>query len=95
MVDGEPLRANEARVLIRTILESGTVTYSQPHALDRLRQRRMTMLDVENVLRSGRCAEAEMENGVWRYRMFTNRFEVIIEFLSTTELLIVTAWRIT
>ncbi len=88
------LPPGEARALIRRILESGTVTYSKPHAIERLEQRKMTMLDVENVLRGGRVSEPEWENGGWRYQVFTNKFCVIVELLAEDHLLVVSGWRL-
>jgi hypothetical protein len=90
----QPLTAAAARKLIRAILDEGDVTYSQPHALERLAKHRMTMLDCENVLRGGAVAEAEWENGAWRHHVSTGRFTVIAQLLSETHLLIVTAWRL-
>lgn len=89
----EPLKAEAAKRRVRQILAEGTVTYSQPHAIERLSKHRMTMLDCENVLRGGAVAEAEWENGAWRHQVFTNRFTVVVQFLSEDHLLIVTAWR--
>ncbi len=86
----EPLKAEAAKRLVHKILKEGTVTYSQPHAIDRLEKHKMTMVDCENVLRGGAVAEAEWENGAWLY---TNRFTVVVQFLSEDHLLIVTAWR--
>ncbi len=90
----EPLRPPEARKLVREILLNGTVTYSQPHALERLEKHDMTMVDCENVLRGGVVDEGEWENGAWRYKIRTTRFEVVVQFLSEEHLLIVTAWRL-
>ena len=92
-MDGEPLRSTEARARIRTILAGGTVLYSKPHALNRLAERHLTTIDCENVLRGGAVAEAEWENGGWRYHVRTARITVVVELLSESELLIVTAWR--
>lgn len=89
----EPLKAVAAKRLIRRVLEQGTVTYSQPHAIERLKKHRMTMLDCENALRGGVVQEAEWENGAWRYHVTTRRFTVVVQFLSDEHLLIVTAWR--
>jgi hypothetical protein len=90
----EPLRAAAAKKLLREILDAGTITYSQPHALERLKKHRMSMLDCENVLRGGAVAEAEWENGAWRHHVYTNRFTVVVQFLSESHLLVVTAWRL-
>jgi DNA-binding transcriptional regulator YiaG len=89
----EPLKAEAAKRLIRRIAKEGTVIYSQPHALDRLKKHRMTMVDCENVLRGGLVAEAEWENGAWRHHVYTGRFTVVVQFLSEEHLLVVTAWR--
>ena len=84
----------EARKLIRQILATGTVLYSQPHAIDRLKKHKMTMLDCENVLRGGVVDEPEYENGEWRYHVRTQKFEVVVSICSESELMIVTAWRL-
>jgi hypothetical protein len=89
----EPLRAAAAKKLLREILDAGTVSYSQPHALERLKKHHMSMVDCENVLRGGAVAEAEWENGVWRHHVFTSHFTAVVQFLSESHLLIVTAWR--
>lgn len=89
----EPYRALEAKKLLRQILRSGTVTYSQPHAVQRLKERSLTTLDCENVMRAGVVDEAEFEDGAWRHRVRTNKMVVVIQFLSEEEVLILTAWR--
>lgn len=89
----EPLRPEAAKRLLREILDSGIVTYAIPHALERLRQRGISLIDCENVLRGGVVDPGEWENGVWRYRVRTQRLAVIVQFLAEDEVLIVTAWR--
>ncbi|MBW6512852.1 MAG: DUF4258 domain-containing protein [Desulfuromonadaceae bacterium] len=89
----EPLRPTEAKKLIRKILGGGFVTYAQPHAEDRMRQRSITTVDCANVLRGGVVAEGELENGSWRYRVYTPRICIVIRFESETVLEVVTAWR--
>lgn len=89
----QPVRATEARKLLRRILSGGIVTYSQPHAVDRLKERELSTLDCENVLRAGVVEEAEWNDGGWRHRVRTQKIVVVIEFLSEEEILIVTAWR--
>ena len=83
-----------AKARIREILQSGEVTYSQPHAIERMAQHDISTPDVINVLRGGSCEEPEWERGAWRYRIRTSRFYVVVQFLSATELLVVTCWRI-
>ena len=89
----EPLSRSDARARLLRILEDGVVTYSVPHALDRLRERGLSLVDCENVLRGGAVDEAEWENGAWRHRVRTRRLTVVIQFLSEQELLVGTAWR--
>ncbi len=88
-----PLRTAEAKRLLRRILREGCVAYSQPHALQRLKARGLSMVDCENVLRAGVVDEAEFENGCWRYQVCTQKIVVVVEFLSKKDVLIVTAWR--
>ena len=87
-------RPPQAKSLARVILQEGEVYYSEPHALEEMKKDSITRVDCENVLRGGAYAEAEWENGGWRHQVRTGRFVVVIEFLSETELMIVTAWRL-
>lgn len=89
----EPLRLPEAKKLIRSILKDGFISYSQPHAIDRLKKHGMSTIDCTNILRGGPVEEAEHENGEWRYRVHTGKMTVIVRFEDETELMIVTAWR--
>jgi len=89
----QPLRAVDAKKRLRRILQSGVVTYAQPHALEMIRERRLSILDCENVMRAGVVEEAESENGGWRHQVRTQKIVVVIEFLSEEEVLVVTAWR--
>ncbi len=89
----EPLRPNEAKKLISSILKDGFVSYSQPHAMERLEKHGMSTTDCINILRSGTVEEAEHEYGEWRYRVHTGKMTVIVRFEVETELMIVTAWR--
>jgi len=94
MVTGEPLSAPQAKLLIRQILDTGFVIYARPHALDRLRTRKISTLDCENVLYGGAVQEPEFENGSWRYQVITGKLCVVIRFENENTLQIVTAWRI-
>lgn len=91
--DPEPLRPPEIRKLIRQILGRGIVTYSQPHAEERMKERGISRVDCVNVLRGGFAAEGEYENGSWRYRVRTAKICVVIRFESESMLEVVTAWR--
>ena len=90
----QPVRAPEAKKLLRRIINCGVVTYAQPHAIDRIKERKLSILDCENVMRAGLVEEAEWENGAWRHQVRTQKIVVVIEFLSEDEVLIVTAWRL-
>ena len=89
----EPLRPNEAKKLILSILKDGFVSYSQPQAMERLEKHGMSVTDCTNILRGGAVEEAEHEYGEWRYRVHTGKMTVIVRFEDETELMIVTAWR--
>ncbi len=90
----QPFEKSAAKKLLRKILSDGFVTYSRPHAIERLEERNLSMVDCENVLRAGIVDEAEYENGSWRHKVRTQKIAVIIQFLSEEEILIVTAWRL-
>lgn len=89
----EPLRPTEAKKLILRIIGKGIVTYSQPHAGEQMRKRRISTVDCVNVLRGGVVKEGEYENGGWRYQVFTQKMCVVIRFESESLLEVVTAWR--
>lgn len=89
----EPLKPSEARKLIQHILKDGYVTYSRPHAIDRMKEREMDTSDCINILRGGKVREGEYENGSWRYRVETPKMAVVVTFVAEDELMIVTAWR--
>lgn len=93
MIDGEPFRAHEARRRIRTILVSGVVGYDLPHFQREAKKDGIDMMDVTNVLRCGTVEEAEHDNGAWRYRVRTQKFCVVVEFVSDDEILLITTWR--
>lgn len=90
----EPLRPAEARKLILRIIGHGVVTYSQPHAEERMRKHKISTVDCVNVLRGGVVREGEYENGSWRYHVDTPKMCVVIRFESSTILEVITAWRV-
>lgn len=90
----QPYKKGVAKKLLRKILSEGFVTYSRPHALDRMNERNISVLDCENVLRAGIVDEAEFENGAWRHHVRTQKIIVVVEFLSEEEILILSAWRL-
>jgi hypothetical protein len=94
MSDGlrEPLKPDDAKRLIRTILQTGRFTYTR-HAKEEMLADDMTTVDCENILRAGVVRPPAFEKGSWRYRVETSRMTVVIAFRSSDELVIVTAWR--
>jgi hypothetical protein len=89
----EPLRPNEARRLIRAILEQGNLRFSQ-HALDEMAHDALDTVDCTNVLRAGVVDPPEWEHGSWRYHVRTARMCFVVAFRSAMDLVVVTAWRI-
>ena len=88
----EPLDPAKAKQLVRTILQSGTVSYSK-HACEEMVKDGLQTVDCVNVLRGGVIDFPELVNGTWRYRVRTNRMVVVIAFGSESHVRIVTAWR--
>ena len=89
----EPLRPPAAKKLVLRIISGGMVTYSQPHAEEQMKKRRISLVYCINVLRGGSMREGEYENGSWRYQVYTTKMCVVIRFESDTILEVVTAWR--
>ena len=91
----EPFSPEVAKALIRSILASGEPFFSK-HALEKMGKADPKLLHVDcvNVLRGGTVEPAEWENGSWRYRVRTARIYVVVAFRSTTELTVVTTWRV-
>jgi hypothetical protein len=101
-----PLRAADAKRLIRRLLEEG-IYRARPHAQGEMAKDGLTDVDAANVLRGGVVNEAEYENGEWRFGVRTQRMHFVVTFepdpatppgdeedLSGTEIVVVTAWRI-
>lgn len=85
--------AAKARKLLRDILASGTLTFSE-HAKKEMANDKLTTPDVVNVLRAGVVEPSEFENGSWRHRVKTNTICVVVVLVSEREAGVVTAWRI-
>jgi hypothetical protein len=90
----EPLAPVAAMKRIRAILDRGEVLYSVPRALDEMGSARITRVDCANVLRAGVVTRADAHGGALQYSVQTVRFEVVVEFLSESRLLVRTAWRV-
>lgn len=89
----EPLAPSDAKQLILSIIKKGTVTYAQPHALERMVERQISMPDCVNVLRGGIPQPGEYITGSWRYQVCTPKICIVVRFESKSELEVVTAWR--
>lgn len=104
-----PLKATDARKLIRRLLDEGK--FIPPgkgtHARKEMDKDGLSDLDAVNVLRGGVVREAEWENGSWRHRVETPKMVFVATFdpevevmpsddddLGETELVLVTGWRI-
>ena len=103
-----PLRATEARKLIRRLLDEGKFVSpgASTHARKEMEKDGLTDVDAVNVLRGGAVREGEWENGSWRYRIETPKMVFVAVFdpeptampaddddLDDLELLLVTGWR--
>lgn len=89
----EPLGNAEVDKRVRTILQNGTVGFTE-HARKQMAGRILSDRDIVNVLRGGRCDGCDFEDGTWRYRVRTQQIVVVIAFRNETQLTIVTAWRV-
>lgn len=104
-----PLKATDARKLIRRLLDEGK--FIPPgkgtHARKEMVKDGLSDVDAVNVLRGGVVREAEWENGSWRHRVETPKMVFVATFdpevevmasddddLGETELVLVTGWRI-
>ena len=93
MREGLNVSASEARQLLRDILASGVLHFSD-HAKREMAKHRLTTPDAVNVLRAGVVEPSEFENRSWRHRVKTNSICVVVTLGSETEATVVTAWRI-
>ncbi len=103
-----PLRAPEARRLIRRLLDEGSFISpgAGTHARKEMEKDALTDVDAVNVLRGGVVREAEWENGSWRHRVETPKMVFVVTFdpepdsmpkdddsVGDVELVVVTGWR--
>jgi hypothetical protein len=89
---------SDAKRLAVQILETGSVEWPN-YVMRRMAERRMTSVDVENIIRGGWVDQVEQVNegpryGTWRYRFTAREMSVVVEFPSDTEMTVVTAWRL-
>ena len=104
-----PLKATEARKLIRRLLDEGKFISpgARSHARKEMEKDGLTDVDVVNVLRGGVVRDAEWENGCWRHRVETPKMVFIAAFdpepdgmpeddddVGDVEVVVVTGWRL-
>ena len=104
-----PLKATDARKLIRRLLDEGKFIPpgARTPARKEMEKDGLTDIDAVNVVRGGAVREAEWVNGSWRHRVETARIVFVVAFdpeveavpaddedLGETELVVVTGWRI-
>jgi hypothetical protein len=104
-----PLKAVEARKLIRRLIDEGRFVSpgARTHARKEMEKDGLSDVDAVNVLRGGAVREAEWENGSWRHRVETPRMVFVVVFepepegapaeeddLGDLELILVTGWRL-
>jgi hypothetical protein len=104
-----PLKATDARKLIRRLIDEGKFVPpgARSHARKEMERDGLTDVDSVNVLRAGVVREAEFENGSWRHRVETQRMVFVVTFdpepsmmptdaesVGDLELVLVTGWRL-
>ena len=94
MLDNEPLAAGELKKLLRNILEQGKVSYGS-HVRKRMRDREITSIDIENVIRGGKLVmhKWDITHNNWKYTLKTSRFMVALCLRSETNTFVITAAR--
>ena len=98
-----PLRATDAKTLLRSLLSQGSIVLPGPgsHLRKEMAADGLSDIDIINVLRGGTVDEAEWENGGWRHHVRTAKICVIVGFepepTSSADLdaeeVIITAWK--
>lgn len=81
----------EIRKVVREILENGIVRYDTPHFKQRISERGITIVDVNNVLRAGTQSGPEFQGSEWRHTAFTQRFRIVYHIVSSNEIVLITA----
>jgi hypothetical protein len=90
----DQLSGAQARELARKILREGSTVFTR-HARLEMEKDDLLETDVVNAISGGLITEpGELgQRGDWCYRIRTERVTVVFMFRSTTELVVVTAWR--
>jgi hypothetical protein len=90
----DQLSGAKGRELARKILREGSTVFTR-HARQEMEKDDLLETDVVNAISGGLITEpGELgHRGDWCYRIRTERMTVVLMFRSTTELVVVTAWR--
>jgi hypothetical protein len=89
------LDKTQARKLVSEFFnkEDRKVSFTK-HAIERMAERNMDAVDIENVLRSGNIfKEPEEKNGKYSYELETNTMSVVIGLRSPDIIVIISVWR--
>jgi len=107
-ISAMPLKATDARKLVRRLLDEGKFVPpgARSHARKEMEKDGLTDVDAVNVLRGGVVKEGEFENGSWRHRVETQKMVFVVAFdpelevmpaaddsVEDLELVVVTGWR--
>lgn len=78
----EPLTREEATKQARSVFAEGVLRPSK-HAKDRLKEEKMTLVDVQNIIEAGHLKHDRwltFEEASWRYRFETQRMAAVVAF---------------
>lgn len=90
----EPLHPATTKALATDALRAGSFVMTD-HARKRLAERRIKLGDVHRIIKSGVYQHAHLEDGTWRYPIWTMSITVVIGFraFSPPAINLVTAYR--
>ena len=76
----EPLEPRTAKALAVAALGRAGAVLFDDHVRARMRDRRVSSLDVSRVIRGGTPQHGEWKDGTWRYALRTETITVVIAF---------------
>jgi hypothetical protein len=90
----EPLDPPTAKALAAEALRAGSF-FVTDHARKRLAQRKLKIPDIHRIIKSGVYQQANLEDGTWRYPIWTVSITVVIAFraFSPPAIRLVTAYQ--
>lgn len=80
MSDDRPLVGKALRKKVLEYLASGRITYSDPHAIERMKQRKVTAAQVEAAMKSGALLYDSTVYGRHRYLAVKGKLHVAFTF---------------